>query len=80
MGSMTVKQLQYFSPSTQATYEKWASSNGIPANIEDFPAENSGEANTRIMWLGEVWKPGKKLLLFFHGVYDTYRWTRELGS
>ncbi|KAF8248380.1 alpha/beta-hydrolase [Wilcoxina mikolae CBS 423.85] len=66
-GSLTVKQLQCFFPSTLDTYKKWVRSKGFAENIEEFLAENSGEASARIMWLGEAWKPGQKLLLYFHG-------------
>jgi hypothetical protein len=66
-GSMTVKQLQYLFPSTPTVYKKWTHAKGLLSNIEEFPAENDGEVDARIMWVGEAWKPGQKLLLYFHG-------------
>ncbi|KAI5809428.1 Alpha/Beta hydrolase protein [Pyronema omphalodes] len=66
-GSMTVKQLQYLFPSTLTVYKKWTRSKGLATNIEVLPAENDGEVEARIMWIGEAWRPGQKLLLYFHG-------------
>ena len=30
-------------------------------------ATQRGEESTRILWLGDTWQPGKRLLLYFHG-------------
>lgn len=59
---LSISQIQYLMPPSDSAYREFIRSAPVVADITEI----AGDAPARLMWLGQ-YRPGKKVLLYFHG-------------